>query len=226
MPMNITNYASLSSARSPNYANLDQEIAAQAVAILNKNKYVLNKGRKNILNLITREPEQLGKDLGRVSGITIGTHTINKHVYVNKAPNWQYKYISEQLETYMKTSASGHVGSFCTLEVIYALVQSFQAPAQARAYKNIASIKNNQWACEIGSNAKNYVSFKYVAPNVLVVSNICEKYMLDMSNNINKKIFITQADIIYDLKSGEVKFNYSYDFDNNYKNWTDYTFEA
>lgn len=196
--------------------------------------YMLHKGRKDLLMLMQKEPAQLALDIKRATKIIIGNKIINSTVNFN-SPETLYAHIARALENYIKTTNNkidnsnniGRIGKFFTIEIIYSVVQSFLSPVQSAAHKQLIIFKNpGEWGAQIGTSEiiKSFELMPY-NKNILVVSNISKKILINLSDTQQKKHFMTKALLFFDLSTGELKYTYEYSLDNHGKQWTLSTFD-
>jgi hypothetical protein len=212
---------------------LKQIIYQRANYILEQNYNGLlgiNKGRKDLLLVMEKEPHQLEIDINRVSCIYIGNKKIIPN---NKSAKSQFvnlgilleEYVNKNLPALDNSGIAARLGVFWTSEIIYSLVQSFFGPVESAANKEEALLASQEWAALTGtSQIFVYFTVPNRDNNILIVSNKSKKTLVNIYNENEQKSYISENKVIFDLKTGEVKFDYRYELDGKSHEWSWHTF--
>lgn len=188
-------------------------------------------GRLSLLTEIQKYPEQLGKDIKRFSEIYIGGKPITKSVLIKNTPEQAYYLIANQLERYVDQQSlpidnryiKGRLGQFWTPEILYVLSQNFGAPPIKKVHFDNQEL-GTKYVMEGGTQTTT-ASFKILSPNILeVYIKTTGKWRDLITPSSPSPEMITETKINFDLKSGEVNYNYSYKFGDKQKSWRERTF--
>lgn len=194
---------------------LDQIVRERVESETSNNK-ALNIGRQSLLNEMKKFPEQLALDIKRnpisIGGtlIKISTEKDARDTFLIIAMNLE-KYLDERVPTIKKASASGHIGVFSITEIIYAIVQNFLGPVTTRAYNEIGAAGGGEWGPLKGKKTLS-ASFNITDKNMLQVSLKSEQLMQNMKDDKIQKNLILLSNINFNLDTGVVTFNDSYEF--------------
>jgi hypothetical protein len=228
-------------------STLDMIIKNRATSI--KKSPDLNEGRKSLVNEMEKYPEQLAKDIGRLSRVIVGKKDLSEDMKADKTAKEKFVLLANTLEGYLKNYINNHplpslkrinttswrLGYFWTAEIIYALVQNFSAPPWAKARKETL-LKDRDpdgseiWGSPSGSS-KLLVSFQLLLPSTggdlfLVVTDTTEKQLVNLTTGETKP-FVMVTRVKFNLNNGTVTYEYSYDVGNGMQKrvWTEATFQ-
>jgi hypothetical protein len=191
-----------------------------------KNHLVPNPGRQSLVAFMVKEPHQIIIDLPRMPIIRIGDAVVPSRT--GQSPQAQFSLVGTMIENYVKRqplnlrhrATKGRAGRFWTAEIIYAMAQTFSAPAQIEAYNNEEILTNGEWGAESGNTRLSIsIVFSSTNPSSLVVSTITEKDLTHLKKGRDKKMFITKANVIFDLATGDVKYQHYYNVGGKTKYW-------
>jgi len=204
--------------------NVIERRVREIFVLHNLGTFAMHVGRKSLLNQMEKEPNQLNKDLPRIPNINIGKRSIKFSNYINKSAEKKFLIVANNLEKYIYKKAGnidnkgvvGRLGQFWTVEILYGLVQTFAAPAVQMAYEN-QPLASGQWASNL-NESKQSAAFILETPTILSLSSITEKDMRNINDNNKKNMkFVINNKLYFDLKTGEVNFEYTYILDGNGK---------
>lgn len=191
-----------------------------------------NAGRQVIIEEMLKFPEQLANDIKRQSAINVmikGSIPVDVYetmkdksvldIYDSIAKRLYQIHVSET----DKSTAKNRLGKFFTAEVIYPLVQNFNAVSFLKFHQDHPSLFNWQ---ELGKDidTKLITDIVYDADkNIITTTASSEKMLNDVSGvDSSRKKFILKASAAFELLSGKVTLSFSYDFDGLKKaSWVD-----
>lgn len=197
---------------------------------------------------MVKEPDQLLKDLNRLTEIKIGSSSIKKALEainqsdVNVKACARYKKVAEDLKKYIKSSDSslpnleleGFLGNFLTIEVVYVLVQTLLAEPVLKTIETLGE----EFITKFPSIEDNTLSTSFVyskSTKTLTVTNTSSKKMWDEemfaaqnSGTLPLKCtffkcytpYQTKSLVRFNLATGSVIFDYEYSFGSKSGKWS------
>lgn len=187
-----------------------------------RGEIILNPGRLSLLQEMSKEPEQLSKDLPRLPIIKIGNNIVLASWRKDKTPQQQFvllanlltKYVGKHRPALVDPNNPSHIGLFDVEEILYSIGQGFSAQALELAYKHPV-LKSGEWAA-IAGLAQQYASFALENSReaIMAVSFSSEKNLVNLLGHTRRtRKLIIQSKLYFYLLSGEVRFFYSYSID-------------
>ncbi len=213
--------------------NLEHEVTAVANFLSREENanITMDVGRKSLINEMVKFPGQLDLDLNRgVLDMRIGTIRLHKSI-AKLSRTEQFSEVSRLLEEHVNrkktgkpyTTANGKLGEFWLSEIIFSLVQNFQAEVYNRAVQEVSLITDGEWGVsKIG--AKRLIDYsirKWTPKNILVLSYLTANNLVRLNNPKIAKKFKMVTKISFDLDAGNVTYRFKYEIEGTAKrSWT------
>gem|GEM_PF-4392438 len=203
-------------------------IGQRIIERFDHHKIPFSVGRRSLASFMAKEPNQIALDLPRSSHISIGGFLIPQRLRRGQTTQSQYELVAKTIERYVKQQPlklrhqqiPGRLGRFWTAEIIYAMAQTFSAPAQIEAYRCDQALSSLEWAAEERQTRVHIaVNLLRANPSLLVVSTTTDKDMVNINHNGGQKRFTTKAKVAFNLKTGDVLYHHRYQVDSQGKSW-------